>query len=517
MRSVGIPLPPPFKGQNDQLPEFSVQNPFCVRMQNFENDSGIIRLRSGNKKWGILASYSAWRVTPFASKLIVVLYAADTRFYDASSGTLSLEHTAAGTSISPIRTLFFRDRLFIFGDDDFAPGGAIGPLVYDGTTYAAAGYSWPSSFTPYGGTVHKNRAYFIGLNSASFAYSEIDAISGATTRVDLSSLVSSSAYIYGIFSISLSENVTQQNVLVIVLSNGELLVYDGSYPNSASWSLSARLKISTPYTYNSFIEAKGDVFVLTQSEILSIRGIISRGYSAERQDGIGAAVEGRYRQIIRVTANEGIQELYRIEGAYDATNDRLIITIPKHIDRDTSARGDASLLLIYDFTLGAWYEETQTASSLTAFVSVAHFGGSNYLLGYSSSNAILMKLHANTNYLDDAFTSGSSTVGAPFLLRSAPAPVSRFGIVKADGLEVIMKSDIYPAINFKLRGDLGAQETAAQTTSGNGTNVTKAFVNLGMEANTIQYEISGTSTSSTTGIEIYATNMWVTPGDGVAR
>lgn len=527
MPSVGVPLPPPFKGQNDQLPEFSLQNPFCVRMSNIKPDRGSLMLRKGNKRFA--QQSTAGTAQPLnlaaygdAALFMLVDVGGTLTWYNVTSGVPVSVHTTPGFGgDDEIHTLFFRDRLFYFGEFGLAPGSA-GPQVYNGSTWAAAGYTWPVGFIPFGGCIHKNRAYFLNRGQARYAYSAIDAIAGATTEVDLSSLVSSRASIVFMRSVSLSENVTQENVLAIGLSNGEILVYGGSFPNSASWGLIARLQTAPLIYINAGIDAKGDTFLLTTNEILSLRNLIARGYDAERREGVGAAIENRWKQITSASLVD-----YFTRGVYDPENDRLIINFSDYVDPSTGTVADGAFQLVYDFALGTWHEFYQPKSagdSIAAsmvYSSIAQFNGGTYVLGRcrttgpTTDRATVFQIDTEANYLDDDHISGES--GIPFTLKSAPHPLNRFGVVKTDGLEVIMKSDIYPAIDFKLIGDLGAQQTVTQKTSGNGSNVTKTYVNLGIESNLVQYEITGTSTSSTTGIEIYGTNLWVNPSQGVAR
>lgn len=516
MPSVGVPLPPPFKGQNDQLPKFSVENPYCIRMQNFEPTAGVAKLRQGNERWGSVSSYLPWHLAPYNQSLFAVAWSGDTRFYDITGGSFTLAHTVAAQSLVPIKSLFFRNYLFFFGNNGFAPGFS-GPQQYTGSAWGAAAYTWPSSFQPYGGCVYKNRAYFIDLISPRYSYSEIDAISGATTEVNLRTVISSSALLYGVGSISTSENVTQDNIFLTIFSNGEILAYTGSFPNSSNWSLAARSQVSPPISYNSSISAKGDVFLLCESEIVSLRNVISKGYSVEQSEGIGAAIKNRYRQIIRAIKDYSLVSQYTIVGAYDSTNDRLIISFPYYVDPDTGSISDALHFLIYDFTLGAWYEIYQPLITNGTIASVAHFNQNSYALAYDGANTVALKIGSKTDYLDDVADTTTNTQGIQYKLESAPHPLNRFGVVKTDGLEAIMKSDIYSTANFRLIGDLGASTTAAQKTSGNGTNVTKVFANLGIESNLVQYEISGTSTTSTVGLELYGTNLWVSPSQGVAR
>jgi hypothetical protein len=526
MPAQAVQLPPPYKGQNDQVPTFALQSPYCERMENFHNRNGVIQLRQGNSKLSDLGSYFPYALEAYNSSMFAVCVDMsgvnnDTRFYDVTSGLFVLVHTFVTVSTIPIRALYFRGYLYFFGNGNFDPAVS-GPRVYDGSAWGAAGYTWPTGFLPYGGCVHKNRAYFINYNSTSMAYSGVDLISGATTKVDLSGVITEAAKLAALCSVSLSQNVTQQSLFVAIFSNGDTLCYEGSYPDSSSWQIAARFRIPRLVYYNAYVEAKGDVFLLTVSDVLSLRNVIAQGYDAEKKAGIGAAISNRYRQFMKYLADTYGQQQQYITGTFDVDRDRLIINFPFFIDPITEDITQKMCYLIYDFTLGAWYEYTHTNShNFNSIIKTVYFESNVYsIVGISSGaarGAYLMMLEVLGTHLDDAVTNGPASIGIDYHLKSAPHPLNRFGVVRADGLEVIMKSDIYDTIEFKLIGDLGAQETAAQLTSGNGTEITKTLVNIGIEANLIQYDISGTSEESIFGIEIHATNLWVNPSEGVAR
>ena len=525
MANVGIPLPPPFKGQNDLLPTFSLENPYCVKMQNFTTDRGIMSLRKGNKKFAQVTSGApiALCLAGYGSKLFMLVddTTSRLRFYEIQTGTPVSVHTtgASGGGDKEIQTLFFNKYLMFFGDGTLT---SVGPQYYNGSAWGTLGYTFDVGFTPFGGAVYKNRAYIINRGTAQYAYSGIDAIAGATTTVDLSTVISENGSLYGIKSISLSENVTQQNVLAFVFSSGEIMVYGGSYPNSESWSLSARLKTSGLLYTGAAIDAKGDSFLLTQSEILSLRNLIAKGYDSEAKEGIGATIGTRWKQIIKALTAYGGSAITYIRGVYDDANDRLIISLPYYVDPTTSQVQNGIHQLIYDFTLGSWFEfyqsiEAAVTSSMTS--SITYWNGDTFILTDAGDGvtdyATAHKLENTTNYLDDNIKTGTS--GISFQVISAPHPLNRYGVITTAGLEVFMKSDLYSTINFRLIGDLGARQTEQQKTTGNGTNVTKTFVNIGIESNLVQYDISGVSTTSSVGIEIYGTNLWVNPSTGVAR
>lgn len=520
----GIPLPPPYKGENNQFPVVTVDNPYCEKMDNFNNYQGIIKLRQGNNVFCIttpggtiqalnIEKYES--TTPALFVLVDAATAGEFRWYDISSGTASLVYSpvSAGGD-DEIFTLYFNGYLFYFGEFNLAVGGDIGPQRYDGSTWGAVTYTWPSSFSPFGGNVYKNRAYFIGRFSASYGYSGINSTSGVITKVDLSGVTSSKSNLYIIRSISVSEGVTPDNVQAFLFSNGEIFIYSGAYPDSPNWGLISRFKISKPLYYHSFVDAKGDSFIFTDSEILSLRNLYINGYSIEKEQGIGSVFSNRWKQII--TALKVSIGVKFVKGIYDEKQDRLVISLPCYVDRTGTVDQTKTFQVIYDFILGAWYEYFQSTSASKNVVSACYYNDYTFLLRQESQTAVAMQLEGNSNYLDDNYT-GSGTTAISYLLRSAKYPLSKFGVVVANALEMIMKSDIYTTINIKFIGNLGEKETGAQQTTGNGTNISKVMFNVGLESNIIQFELYGSTTTSTIGIELYYTNLWLTNSEGLSR
>ncbi len=530
-QSTGIPLPPPYKGQNDQFPVVSIASPFCQFMHNMNNDDGIIKLRKGNDV-RFASTVPGLALATYGTSYIFAM--ADTGanyvWYDALTG--STVNTVAGTGDTEIHTLYFNNYLFFMGDTDLTPT-ATGLVTYNGSAWGISTYTWPANFIPAGGDVYKNRAYFIDKGTARFGYSPVDKVLGvAITPVDYATVISQKGILYAIRPLSMTEGVTEETMQAFIFSSGEVLVFRGSYPDSGTWGLASRFQISEMIYQNTYVDAKGDTFLFTKSEILSLRNLYVSGYDVERNEGVGAAIKNRWQQIIKQITAINPTYLKYIKGVYDAANDRLVISLPFYIDPETGSYTWGLSQLIYDFGLGAWYESFQLSAAVAPTyyvysISAAFFNGLTYSMTKNNTVAAgiptstVYALDVNDNYLDDDMdTVPVVGKGITYKLTSAPYPMSRFGVILNLALEIIMKSDLYATMKFKLIGDIGAQETVEQTLpapSGVYGDIYKGVVNAGIESNIVQYEITGTSTDSDYGIEIYATNLWANPSDGIAR
>lgn len=519
-------IPPPYKGQNDQFPLIAIQSPYAERVQNFNNKKGSLNLRNGNDRFATLAitTVGPKNIAAYGtSNLFLLVEDPNTnllKWYDVTAGGVINPATPVRTLATggddEIHTLFFRDYLFYFGESGLAAGVG-GPQTYNGSAWALSGYTWPASFNPFGGCVHKNRGYFINRNGPSYGYSPIDSpASGTITEVNLSSVVSSKANIYAMASLSMTENITADNILSIMFANGEILIYGGAYPDSASWNLISRFQVSPLLYNNSTVYAKGDTFILTQTEILSLRGLFANGYEKERTEGIGAAIKNRWQQVVQAHIGSVSGYRYFFKGVYDEKNDRLVIQVPLSVDYTTGSLGTSILQLIYDFTLGGWYEYLQSESNSFTY-SAAYFNSNEYFLSENSANTCsVMKLEGTSDFIDDKID--SSTVAIAYDIKTAPLPISKFGANAIDGVEIICKSDLYPQTNYKFIADLGRQTTEGQPLEAQGTTIAKPMANVGIQgATAVQLEVSGSSVTASVGLELYGFNVWYNQGKEGAR
>lgn len=518
-------LPPPYNGENYQFPTISIQNPFCRKMLNYNNKGGSLNVRQGNSYFATLgqgdqAAYGIASYNGASPKLFVVSSdGVETFWFDVTSGGTGTEVHSIGPSGSDqlIATLYFNNYLFFFGignlnvDDD-------GPQYYNGSAWGAATYTWAADFDPFGGDVHKNRGYIIGYNSAKYSYTAVDSFSGATTQVDLGGVISTKAELYIIRSISMSQSVTQENVLAFIFSSGEVIVYSGSYPNSPDWGANSRFTISKPLFYNSYVNAKGDSFVFTQSEVLSLRNLFIGGYEKERQEGIGAAIQKRYEQIVSTLIGAGVDLVDRalIRGVYDEKENRLIISFPLYVNPVTGeTESSSAFFLIYDFTLRGWYEYKQDrdAGELTFPIPVYHANQVYFVTTKQTDlDAFVFLLEGAEDFMDES-PDGGDGISIAFDLETAPLPISKFGSSEISGVEVISKSDLYPQTNYKFIADLGRQETGAQNLSAQGSDVARPQMNVGIQGAIVaQLSIYGSTVPASVGLELYGFNIWYNKG-----
>ena len=521
-----VPLPAPFAGVNERLPTIALQSPNCADSLNFNPEQEGMVLRYGDSKFSTFTL--AGTSDPMGlyaygnTKLFTACYKAfggGIAFIDAETGAVAYT-TGNQLSITAVSSMLFNNYLFFFfNTSTFAPG-----YVWDGAAMGASGYTG-TNLWPIGGAVFNHRAYMIQLNEAAYWYSPIDAISGACTKVDLTTVISEKATLSIIASFTLSDQVTTQRVQTFIFSTGEVLFYSGSYPNGPDWTNIGSAKIGQPLFIQSVIPYQGDTLVMCDAGVVSLRDLFLKG----SQQAMGLSVNDNsnktwqalvkdIRRILNTPTGPitGGYLVGNIRGVYDPKTDRIIISFPYYLSSGVATTG--SYYFVFNNQLKSWvFHQSGGGTVLGTFTvyDMVSYKNKVITLGKSSNSTTYMhwSKEGSTGFTDRDETDSSDRT-YNYVLESAPISNGRAYIQKAEGMDVIVESDLYAQTNYKFIRDFGVGETTAQLIASQPTGVQKPFVNMGIEGSFIQYKIYGTTTSGkTVGYKLYGTNIWISQGN----
>lgn len=199
------------------------------------------------------------------------LYAVDDNdVWDASSSGAATAQSATVTN-GKFQHINFGDGtnnwlIMVNGDDK--------PLYYDGSTWTSVDSGTTPALTGLTSTniIHvneyKGRIFFIEKNSLSFWYLAAGAAGGALTEFDLSSFCKEGGYLMWMATWSFDSGDGPDDAAVFMTSEGEVIVYRGTNPASASdWVLTGVYKIGKPLGRRSFLKYEGDLIAITQNGI----------------------------------------------------------------------------------------------------------------------------------------------------------------------------------------------------------------------------------------------------------
>ncbi len=169
----------------------------------------------------------------------------------------------------------------MFGDGTnqwlIACNGQDKPLYFNGTTWTAVDSGTSPALTGVTSTElvapikHKGRLYFIRRNSLVLYYLSAGVAGGALTAFDLSADCKRGGYLMAGASWTRDAGDGQDDVLVLVTSEGEALVYQGNNPSSAAnWALIGSFYIGTPLGRRCLSQYGGELIVLTENGAFAI-------------------------------------------------------------------------------------------------------------------------------------------------------------------------------------------------------------------------------------------------------
>lgn len=523
-----IPLPPPYGGVDQKNPIVALQSPNCENLLNFNLSNVGAVLRNGDSiayNFALTGASGRYALDLHPHEQLSELYVSTLNnatgnyvIYDEAG---NLEYTFAPiiitlNSVPRISTVYFNKTLFFF------PNAAInaGHKVDTAGVFAVSGYTGATTPGLIGGAVYKNRLYAIEYQQAAYWYSGIDAVSGTLTYVDLTGLTQSKCTLSGIGTFTISDQVTTEAFIAFVMSNGEVLFYNGSYPNSADWRLAGRAKIPQPLFVDSLIQYQGDTLVMCDGGVVSLRDLFLKGSQQALSLSISDLIQTKWTALvkaIRSTRSNPTGPLVdnavngSIRGVYDPKNDRIVISFPYYLD-SAGALQSGSFYFVFNAELGAWSFHRSFGGRI---YDINIYNNTLYCLSrYGTDNGVTIyaKEGAADFMDDDADTVGE--VAYDYEIVSAPVANGRAFVQKGEGLDVILNSDLYTETSYYLIRDFGVETTTAQTVpnviSG---SLQKPFVNIGIEGSYIQWKLSGTTAASkTVGLKLYGTNFWIEQG-----
>lgn len=377
LQNLGIP----FRGMSSDLPSIGLPPDQCLFMENLEFRNGVLQERNGIRR-KYLQGYNG-SPDVFVNQLgaigrginngITAFMLGNTGtapqdFYaveiDGNTGVQTLKSfTQAPSPANSFITICpFAGRIFAFRSNS-TPG------VYDFSTFAAVGFTGPTLQNCIGAAEFNSRMYvmqagFSPLNSLYYS-ATAGAIAGAFTQYPLVDLLPSRDQITNIFSFTASTNISSEQLLGVVTEGGSCLIFRGDDPGDPNWEVAGRFSIGSPVGIQSWIAVDGDILLMLDSGIVSMRSVMQSGAAASRASLITDSISTLWRELVRQVNATGGTTLFNkrgnaINGVLDQSRNRLVISFPVQVKLSTSSiiGYDFDLLrscfLIYDFNAQSW-------------------------------------------------------------------------------------------------------------------------------------------------------------------
>lgn len=147
--------------------------------------------------------------------------------------------------------------------------------------------------------LHKERIFAVEKNTMSAWYLPVESIGGSATELPLGAVFGEGGSLLFGATWSMDSGSGLDDVCLFVTDRGEVAVYEGSDPSSAStWQRIGVYKISKPINKHSFFKAGGDLAILTEDGIVPISKAISKDRAALQADAITYPIEEAWREAI---------------------------------------------------------------------------------------------------------------------------------------------------------------------------------------------------------------------------
>lgn len=273
-----ISIPAPIGGWNvrDPLPVMEptyapiLDNVFCLPSE--------IQIRKGYTKWaefdGVCKTIVDYDAASGEELLIACVETdSDSRLLD-----ISVEGATPTALVTGLTGAQFKHCHFATSGGFFSyyVNGADSAILYDGTTWhTVTTSSTPYAITGVSDTIfldvvsHKRRLWFVHDQSMKGYYLPTDSIAGAAQAFDFAPIFSKGGHIVKIDTWSLDAGQGLDDYFVVFTTEGEVAVYSGNDPASAStWQLTGVFYIGTPTgTVVHTCKYGGDLLIINKDGI----------------------------------------------------------------------------------------------------------------------------------------------------------------------------------------------------------------------------------------------------------
>lgn len=329
-RSEAVTLPAPVGGLNgrDGYPDMPPTDAFV--MDNWFPGGTSVDTRSGSMDYvtGITSAVESLEVfaanDPTSSSVPSKLLAfAGGNIYDVSNAGPVSAPLMTGRASNRITSVMFGNagglRLMLYS-------GADQPLMYDGTTLTPLVITGVtgSPNTLHSPMSYAGRLYMAQTGQLGFYYLDVGAVQGVAHYYDLSEWCQKGGYLLTMttYSYELRDGSTTDYALFIT-SEGEYIMYYGYDPSDPNnWQLAARYIGSVPIGLKGVFKFRGDIYLVTETGILTFSQIRQLGIDNENQQFLTAKLARLYYDYTPYRSTYGWQVVIYPNGPY------LLVNIP---------------------------------------------------------------------------------------------------------------------------------------------------------------------------------------------
>lgn len=284
-----IGMPAPTGGWNARDPLEAMKADEAIVLENWVATPEGVVLRRGNDEWSTGLGAAVESLMEYASPTT------GNRKLFAAAGMTIWDCTTSGAAVSAVTGLSNARWQHTMcatpaGNFLFAVNGADTPRYFNGTSWSTSTITGVTSTNLVNVALHKSRLWFCENNSSKVWYLpplEIGASSSAAASIDLGAFFKLGGFVQAIGTWSRDGGDGSDDAWVAVSSEGEVAIYTGTDPTSAStWSLVGVFRIPPPIGRRCFVKAGADLGVLTTDGLISLSEALPLPGGAQRRAAI---------------------------------------------------------------------------------------------------------------------------------------------------------------------------------------------------------------------------------------
>lgn len=261
--------PAPYGGWNARGNLANMKPDEALLMDNLFPGILRVELRKGCIDWATAAPDPITALLPYQGLTANKLFAAtDTDIYDVTtSGAIG------AAVVSTLGSGNWKSVMMATSGGNFllAANGVDSMRSYDGAAWATPAVTVATSSTWNYLTVHKRRLWAIQKDTLDLWYLPVDSIAGAAVKFPVGPLFKKGGKLVAIGTWTLDSGSGIDDLFVIVTSNGEIAVYQGTDPASSStWALVAVYEVAKPIGDRPLLDYGGDLLYLGATGLLPL-------------------------------------------------------------------------------------------------------------------------------------------------------------------------------------------------------------------------------------------------------
>lgn len=155
--------------------------------------------------------------------------------------------------------------------------GENAPCHYNGTTWAAPTISGVTAANLVHVSQHRYRLFFCEKNTLNLWYLDRDAIQGTAKRLKLGAYATEGGYLMATGTWTVDAGSGVDDMFVAVTSIGQVLVFQGNDPSSASaWRLAGVYKTAPPIGRKCLLKYGSSLFIITVDGVVAVESLFNQ-------------------------------------------------------------------------------------------------------------------------------------------------------------------------------------------------------------------------------------------------